>query len=202
VTHSSRRLTNFHGAVRAPIWSPDGNRILFIEEHGNRTGTITIAAPSTNNGKPAVHLPKSTPPDFGVALYTASIANGKLTKLDGGQLEDIEDAVYSPDGKQIAYLKDVWADHGKSGSYAQLYVMNSDGSNKRRLTNHRGFDYTPHWTRDSRNIVIGSDCGQAGVNLNGNWISQDGCLRIVDAASGTQHAVHLPAPVRHIDLSP
>ena len=92
-------------------------------------------------------------------------------------------------------------DPAKSDSYMQLYVMNRDGSNKRRLTNHIGHDNTPTWTRDGRSIVVASDCGEKYMVVNGGRIFCDGCLRIVDPESGKQKVVHLPVPVFEIALS-
>jgi TolB protein len=52
----------------------------------------------------------------------------------------------SPDGKTIAFLSDRDGD-------AHLYVINADGSNARRVSNHRGEESAPAWSRDSKQLA-------------------------------------------------
>lgn len=60
-----------------------------------------------------------------------------------------KDAVFSPDGKQIAYLSD-------SSGEEELWVMDADGSSPRQLTNDRlGFRYRPIWSPDGQWIAFG-----------------------------------------------
>jgi Tol biopolymer transport system component len=58
-----------------------------------------------------------------------------LTSVPGAQ-RSVEDAVYSPDGKQIAYLRCI-GDCGDPGLQGQgsIWVMNNDGTGKHRLFN-------------------------------------------------------------------
>ena len=39
----------------------------------------------------------------------------------------------------------------------EIYVMDSDGSNIRNLSNHTGTDYAPSWSPDGSQIVFNSD---------------------------------------------
>lgn len=50
-----------------------------------------------------------------------------------------EDPYWSPDNQRIVFQSN------QSGNY-QIYVINSDGSNRIRLTNHNGNDYWPCWS--------------------------------------------------------
>jgi TolB protein len=58
--------------------------------------------------------------------------------------------VFSPDGKQIAFMS------GRDGN-PEIYVMNVDGSNLRRLTNHPAGDTTPTWSPSGSQIAFTSD---------------------------------------------
>ena len=39
----------------------------------------------------------------------------------------------------------------------EIYVMDADGGNQRRLTNHRGWDFSPTWSPDGKRITFVSD---------------------------------------------
>ena len=53
-------------------------------------------------------------------------------------LEEAWEAIWSPDGKSILYL---------SERPPKMYIMNTDGSNKRRLTNNRvGLERYATWS--------------------------------------------------------
>ena len=58
--------------------------------------------------------------------------------------------VFSPDGKQIAFMS------GRDGN-PEIYAMNVDGSNVRRLTNHPLSDSTPTWSPSGSQIAFTSD---------------------------------------------
>jgi Tol biopolymer transport system component len=58
----------------------------------------------------------------------------------------------------------------------EVYVMNADGSNQRRVTNHPALDALPSWSQDSRRIVFVSDRVRKGqrrlfvANANGTGV--------------------------------
>jgi TolB protein len=58
--------------------------------------------------------------------------------------------VYSPDGRQIAFMS-------ARDNNTEIYVMNADGSNLRRLTNHPAADSTPTWSPSGDRIAFTSD---------------------------------------------
>ncbi|MBI2072851.1 MAG: PD40 domain-containing protein [Gemmatimonadetes bacterium] len=60
------------------------------------------------------------------------------------------DPAPSPDGSRIAYVTD------RDGN-AEIYVMNADGSNPRRLTNTAAAEGSPAWTPDGSRIVYASN---------------------------------------------
>jgi tol-pal system beta propeller repeat protein TolB len=69
--------------------------------------------------------------------------------------EDTEPA-WSPDGKRIAFAS--LRDGNK-----EIYVMNTDGSNLRRLTNDPASDSSPRWSADGRILFTSNRAGQADV---------------------------------------
>jgi TolB protein len=67
----------------------------------------------------------------------------------------------SPDGKRICFASN------RNGNF-ELYVMNVDGSNLFRLTNHPAADITPTWNPQGTQIAFTSDRrGQPGIYLIG-----------------------------------
>ena len=65
---------------------------------------------------------------------------------------------YSPDGRRIAFTSARSMPPGFPGSslpFSELYVMNADGSNVRRITTNVGLvDWQAAWSPDGRRIVI------------------------------------------------
>ena len=57
---------------------------------------------------------------------------------------------FSPDGKRIAFTS------SRDGNY-EIYVMNSDGTNLVRVTNHPELDDFPAWHPDGRRLVMVSE---------------------------------------------
>jgi TolB protein len=57
---------------------------------------------------------------------------------------------WSPDGTRIAFMSN------RDGN-PEIYVMNRDGSNLRRLTNHPGNDATPTWSPAGNQVAFTSD---------------------------------------------
>jgi len=132
-----------------------------------------ISATSTNtnspllraNGKIAfVYRRQTSPQDYNAGIYTMNPDGSGRTQLTSNQLicvvgsvhticdyepEDIDPA-WSPDGTQIAFTR--------SSSSNQIFVMNADGSNQRRLT-QSGNDRYPTWSPDGTKIAfLSSSC--------------------------------------------
>ncbi len=85
----------------------------------------------------------------GRSLYTAPVIggteNGKLTRLTTSTESDLNPR-FSPDGSLIAYVS------GPPGS-SHIWVMNSDGSNKRQVTSDAGMQAWPEWSPDGSRLV-------------------------------------------------
>jgi dipeptidyl aminopeptidase/acylaminoacyl peptidase len=67
------------------------------------------------------------------------------------RLKNLGEPQLSPDGKKIAFVvTESVLESGKSNS--DIYVINSDGSNLRNLTNHVSADNHPRWSSDGKII--------------------------------------------------
>lgn len=74
----------------------------------------------------------------------------ELSRITRDSLYSEAEAVFSPDGSQIAFVTD------RDGN-VELYVMNADGTDLRRLTNTSAVEGSPSWTADGRQIVYASN---------------------------------------------
>jgi TolB protein len=103
------------------VWSPDGSKIAFGSHSGDGNWAVWVMGADGSNPR-QLTFPRLRPP---------AGLNG-----DGP-------GAWSPDGRKIAYSSVTRGDR-------ELYVMNADGSGKRRLTRWRGADSPNAWLPDGR----------------------------------------------------
>ncbi len=223
----SQRLSGgFQNLFVAPALSPDGKLISFISYGSLLKGEVfpDLYLANAETGERITRLVKSqTNPDFEQLRFIYSqpsfSQDGKLIAFTGQRggkdvlyLMDVErrrivrrieppvDQVlnpsFSPDNQQIVFS-------GLSAGMTDLWIVNADGSNPRRLNRDMHGDAHPQWSPDGRTIAFASDRGpdtdfevlrfgkyrislldlesgtvrilpdQAGININPQW-SPDG----------------------------
>jgi TolB protein len=139
-----------------PDWSPDGTKIAFdraIDERGDESSEVigrrVFVAGSDGRG-----LRRLTPlggdsygpvwsPDGAQVAYGTQVAYDKnginVVNSDGTKPRRLTNAgglpAWSPDGTKIAFFST--RDDPPDFTFDQVYVMNADGSNQRRLS-HTG----------------------------------------------------------------
>ncbi len=159
-----KRLTNSPGYDAEATVSVDGRRIVFT---------------SVRDGD--IELYEMRPDGSGVRRLTHEPG------YDGG-------AFYSRDGKWICWRRDDLSDPKKledfrallaenlvRPSHMNLWVMRSDGSGKRQVTNKPGASFAPYFTPDGKRLIYSS-----------NWENPRGRnfdLYLVDVAGGEPQAV-------------
>jgi TolB protein len=164
-------------AGRWPNFSPDGKKIAF--DSGGQSSNIFVANTDGTDAHPlttdsARNIRPDFSPDGQQIAYSSQRDNGHGDKghdeiwvmnADGSnqtQLTNTDTTVsniapaWSPNGQQILFQsnRDLNAD-GTANS--EIYVMNADGSDQTRLTNHDGRDEDPAWSPNGQQITYHRD---------------------------------------------
>ena len=139
-----RQLTNNTDRDRNPGWSPDGTQIIFESDRDGDREVFVMNADGTNLRQ----LTHNTAVDSVTNQAWSTHTPSKESDLEGiGSVTP--DAV----GK-ILFSSD------RSGSF-QIYVMNADGRDQRRLTHGGDNDFSPAWSPDGTRIAFSSNRGSA-----------------------------------------
>ncbi len=88
-------------------------------------------------------------------IYVMDADGGNQQRLTNNPAKDW-DPSWSPDGKQIAFVSDRDEHpHFVPGRFSyEIYVMDADGGNPRRLTNNPANDRGPAWSPDGKRIAF------------------------------------------------
>ena len=157
-------LTN-HPEDSMPVWSPDGQQIVFAsDKHGDRKWRLYVIPPYEIRGegqewnfgrKPAWS------PDGGRIAYDGCDERGNSCSIwvmqPGGfnparlTSDASDDApAWSPDGTQIAFSS------ARSGNW-EIFVIDIATGQETRLTDHPSMDLAPVWSPDGRELAFLSD---------------------------------------------
>jgi TolB protein len=165
-----RRITKAKGFERYPSWSPDGRSLAYISNRTNpkRESAYEVYVMRPNGtGLRRVTRDRWIDDQLGWApdgkrfVFESNRGGGKFgvwtMGSDGSGLarlsRDGAEAASSPDGGTIAFVR---APRG----FEELWLMDADGSNRRRLTappsagDAHARDFTPDWSPDGKSLVF------------------------------------------------
>jgi TolB protein len=149
-----KKLTYHWGIDVSPTWSPDGNAMAFVS---NRSGSPQIYVKNIDTGqvqRVTYEGSYNTTPQWsprGDLIAYSGMVRGEgvniflIPATGGDPLQLTQDAgnnespSWSPDGTLIAFAS---TREGPS----RIYVMNSNGSNQRRLLVQKGEQTQPSWS--------------------------------------------------------
>src|SRR5215472_9661525 len=92
---------------------------------------------------------------FGPSLHSQE-QSSRLTAMDEFQIQIATDPQISPDGKKIVYVRR-FADATTDRRYANLWIINADGSDHRPLTTGNRSDASPRWSPEGTRLAFLSD---------------------------------------------
>lgn len=171
-----RQLTDMRTTfVGSPVWSPDGEELLFVSDRGGSEDLWLISAsggePRNLTASEFIDRDPAWRPLLGsreivFASDMNSVGSTELYRMilpEPGEtpvytrLTTANNSSYAPawsfDGRQITFVSD------RSGGDADIYVMNADGSGQTLVTIDDGGaeDRHPSFTPDGRYIVFSSN---------------------------------------------
>ena len=159
------RLTSGPTLDMAPVWTPDGRRIIWTSTRDNANPTLYWqAADGTGSAErldgPGIAFPASVTPDgqavlassAGSAIFRLSLAGERRLDRLLGPMQTVLTPVVSPDGRWLAY-------QSNESSQPEVYVRpypNVDAG-RWQISTQRGS--RPVWSRDGRELFFldGSD---------------------------------------------
>ena len=155
------QLTSLGGDVAFPVWSPSGDRILFVAMANDSADVMVLDTESgetlvalAGNGNPADWGPRgerilvTKGGDEGRGLYIIDVATGAQERVDTGSSNDAY-ARWGRDGSTVAY------ESGRDGN-PEIYVTNLESGETTRLTDNDLLDEWPSLSRDGGQVAWAS----------------------------------------------
>jgi Tol biopolymer transport system component len=194
------RWASFSGRDSSPAVSPDGHTVAFASDRDGQP-RIWLKQASGEGEAPLTAGPDDFPrfspdgsqvlfarPDGATtSLYRAAVLGGEARRL----LEGASEGDWSPDGKQVAFVR-LTSEGGQTVSV--IGVAAADGSEAREVAKVPGGMRSPRWSPDGKAIAL---VPMPGALMAG---AQQGPV-LVGVADGSVRTVPAPDPRRNISAA-
>lgn len=166
-----------------PSFSPDGTRMVYaaLGSRSNQWELWTVNLASGEKRMIGNGLFPSWSPDKTVdriafqrarqrgsrwfSVWTMELSNGeahRVTEVAESARAAVLSPTWSTDGKSLAFATIAAPSRGDSvrrKGQSDIWVINADGTNRRRLTDGNGNNLTPCWARDNRVYFVSDRAG-------------------------------------------
>ena len=162
------RLTNNNAMDCEPAWSPDGSTVVFWSNRDGGKEIYVMGVDDSNVKRLTNNLaddvnPSWSPDGRRILFESERDGNREIYVMDAdgnNQLRLTRDnaldstAAWSPDGNLIAFASNRDTGYPYNPYNMDIYVMNADGSNVKRIVDDPEYDVGPQWSPDGRKIVF------------------------------------------------
>jgi Tol biopolymer transport system component len=214
-----RRLTDDPGPDYDAVFSPDGRFVIFTSERRGNPDLYALdlqagGTPRLLIDSPAMEDQAAISPDgTTIAFMSSRDGNADIYTLpfDPASTQSLDKATnltrhsggdfrpaFSPDGRQLAFSSDRDTPTAGHPIFAftrhregEIYVMDRDGSNLRRLTNAANWDGSPAWSPDGKTIFFYSGRNHTIGPPTSPILGQEGGFEIwaMDASGANQRRI-------------
>lgn len=169
-----------------PVWSPAGDHLYFLSNRGGTMNVWRVAVDERSGRVRGTPEPVTVPARYvgalsfsrngNALLYSSASQRNSLARIPldpvthaaAGPLQPVaseqapSNLAFSPDGMRIVF--DTLGEPSE-----EIWIMNSDGTGRRRLLSDRWRNRAPKWSPDGKEILFLSD--RSGEY--GNWVIRE-----------------------------
>lgn len=165
---NQRPVTSSGKWHNTPDWSPDGKKLVFCANYAGNIDIYTMDADGTQRAQITGYKEMDFAPQFSPDgtkiifisqrsgnddIWLCDIISGRFTQLTNYIARDYS-PVFSPDGSLIAFVCGLYDPRGREN--LEVYLMDKDGGNRRRISYNRGVDRYLCWSPDGAYLMYTS----------------------------------------------